>query len=185
MLLWNPSGAKLHLLSGRPPLRLFNRLGRRCLRRTFSKISGVLLILSAAGRLLLEPLTMAGQLRRSREKKRRTKVEIARGVPMKSTKRIRPYCTHIALRAVQKFPLPWHQVTDASHLCHNPLCIRPDHLVVESRKLNHKRKNCLFKVGCQCCSTVLVVCTHNPPCLHAGEWQDEIRDEQNVDSNSE
>jgi hypothetical protein len=114
-----------------------------------------------------------------RVKTRRTKEEISRRVPLKSTKRVRPYCTHIALRAVQKFPLPRHKVTDASHLCHNPLCVRPEHLIVESRTLNHKRKNCLFKVMCQCCSNEIIVCKHNPPCLHAGDWQDEERDESN------
>jgi hypothetical protein len=108
-----------------------------------------------------------------RKKTRRTKEELAAGVPMKSEARVRPYCTHIALRAVQKFPLPRLGVTDASHLCHNPLCVRPEHLIVEPRVMNHKRKNCLHKIQTPCCGQTVLVCKHDPPCIHDGLWSNE------------
>lgn len=104
-------------------------------------------------------------------KQRRTKIEIKENVPKKGRARTRAYCTHIALRAVQNFPLPQHKVTDASHLCHNPKCVRPEHIIiVESRKSNHARKNCLHKIDCPCCEEVILVCKHQPPCIHPGSW---------------
>lgn len=42
-----------------------------------------------------------------RKRYRRTKAEIAKGMKRrKQTPRLRPYCTHIALRATGRFPLP-------------------------------------------------------------------------------
>jgi len=101
-----------------------------------------------------------------RLKTRRTKKEIEEGVLLKSTKRVRAYCTHIALRAEQKFPLPRFGKTDASHLCHNPICVRPSHLITEDRQRNHARKNCLLRVSCSCGQDV-VVCKHSPPCVRS------------------
>lgn len=34
----------------------------------------------------------------------------------------------------------------ASHLCHNPTCINPDHIVVEKKELNEGRKSCKGRV---------------------------------------
>jgi len=109
----------------------------------------------------------------NRRHKRRTQSEINAGVPKKGGPRVRPYCTHIALRATQKFPLPKFKVTDASHLCHNPKCANPDHLIVETRKANHSRKNCLFKIMCPHCDDEILVCTHDPPCLHSAIWSED------------
>lgn len=89
---------------------------------------------------------------------RRTKKEIDAGIPARD-RAPRVYCTHIALRACHMFPLPRLYKTDASHLCHNPRCVNPAHLVVESRRDNHARKNC-----------VLASCSHSPRCLHNGRW---------------
>jgi hypothetical protein len=33
-------------------------------------------------------------------------------------------------------------VLDLSHLCHNPLCVRPDHVVLELKVVNTRRKEC-------------------------------------------
>ncbi len=45
-----------------------------------------------------------------------------------------------------------------SHLCHNSICINPDHLVEESQKINNQRKVCRGRIeGC----TEL----HDPPCM--------------------
>ena len=41
---------------------------------------------------------------------------------------------------------------DASHLCHNKTCIRPDHIEIESSATNKRRKIC---IGLQ-------RCTHHP-----------------------
>jgi hypothetical protein len=30
----------------------------------------------------------------------------------------------------------------ASHLCHQPVCINPDHIIVEPKAANEKRKEC-------------------------------------------
>jgi hypothetical protein len=105
-----------------------------------------------------------------RRKTRRTKVEIASMMPLKSCRRVRAYCTHISLRAMQKFPLPKLHETDASHLCQNPRCVRPSHLAVESRQANHKRKNCMVKMRCPCCHVIMPVCSHVPPCIHSSDW---------------
>jgi len=56
---------------------------------------------------------------------------------------------------------------NASHLCHNPGCIRPDHLVIETCGKNNRR------VACPCWCFVpgtdhqqrMRICPHDPPCL--------------------
>lgn len=50
-----------------------------------------------------------------------------------------------------------------SHLCHNPACIRVDHLTWESGPSNEKRKNCAGFVACDC-GCVKQICTHFPTC---------------------
>ena len=37
---------------------------------------------------------------------------------------------------------------EASHLCHNKHCVRPDHLALETNSLNQKRKQCLKSGKC-------------------------------------
>lgn len=46
---------------------------------------------------------------------------------------------------------------EVSHICHNSLCIRPDHLVLETHRTNMGRNTCKQK---RICSQ-----DHNPPCL--------------------
>ena len=38
---------------------------------------------------------------------------------------------------------------DCSHLCHNCLCINPDHLVLEPKHINNNRNTCLSRGVCQ------------------------------------
>ncbi len=53
---------------------------------------------------------------------------------------------------------------EASHLCHNRWCIRPLHIVWESRTKNENRKNCPGDVVCQCGDHRLL-CVHTPKCI--------------------
>lgn len=39
---------------------------------------------------------------------------------------------------------------DVSHLCHNPLCVNPEHLVRESKEANQRRKGCPGTIRCPC-----------------------------------
>ena len=43
-----------------------------------------------------------------------------------------------------------------SHLCHNSLCVNPDHLTLETQAINNERKMCKGSNHCAC---------HTPPCL--------------------
>ena len=54
-----------------------------------------------------------------------------------------------------------------SHLCGNPKCIIPAHVVVETVVENNRRKNCIVWVDClhKDCSERLLVCPHNPLCI--------------------
>ena len=35
-----------------------------------------------------------------------------------------------------------NNILEVAHLCHQTLCIKPDHLVLESKALNNERKHC-------------------------------------------
>ncbi len=48
---------------------------------------------------------------------------------------------------------------DVSHLCHNPLCINPEHLIREDSLTNQRRKGCIRTVTCPCgCNHTFSVC---------------------------
>jgi len=61
--------------------------------------------------------------------------------------------------------------SNTSHLCATPMCMRPEHLVIETCGKNNRR------VGCPCWSFVpntnnqqrQLVCPHDPPCLRPDE----------------
>lgn len=57
------------------------------------------------------------------------------------------------------------KMDEASHLCDNPLCVRPEHLIWEAPLDNAARKNCPGTVRCKCCNTMHNVCQHQPECL--------------------
>ena len=39
-------------------------------------------------------------------------------------------------------------ILEVSHLCHQTLCVKPDHLVLESKHSNNERKHCLDQGLC-------------------------------------
>lgn len=59
---------------------------------------------------------------------------------------------------------------EASHLCHNSVCVNPGHLCWESARANNKRKNCTVWQRCTAhenCGKKQATCVHDPPCLKA------------------
>jgi hypothetical protein len=53
-----------------------------------------------------------------------------------------------------------------SHLCCQPLCIVPGHIVVETPQENNLRKGCPVWVDCpHGCVKKIFVCQHKPPCI--------------------
>ena len=49
----------------------------------------------------------------------------------------------------KSFNLP--KALHVSHLCHNTLCINPEHLSLEPQHINNARKNCTGRVPPECC----------------------------------
>jgi len=50
---------------------------------------------------------------------------------------------------------------EASHLCHNPRCVRPSHMTFENGALNKSRSCCELFLGLR----VDYICPHEPRCL--------------------
>ena len=57
--------------------------------------------------------------------------------------------------------------SEVSHLCEHPWCVRPEHIIWESRKDNGKRKNCNTRTKCPSCDcgASFNPCKHIPQCL--------------------
>jgi len=74
--------------------------------------------------------------------------------------------SHLVLRVMKgEDHVPFHKKREtASHLCHNKLCIRPEHIIKESIGLNGRRNGCLAFVQCACGERVNA-CGHHPHCL--------------------
>ena len=53
----------------------------------------------------------------------------------------------------------------ASHLCHNPLCTIPAHVILESVVDNNNRKGCQVWVDCPHCELKIFCCKHRPACV--------------------
>jgi len=64
-----------------------------------------------------------------------------------------------------EWPYPAH--FEASHLCHQANCIRPDHIVMETKEDNLSRNGCPGVVFCPDCPIVLNGCAHSPPCIRS------------------
>lgn len=108
---------------------------------------------------------------------------------------------HHDAEAVQKMLFADHH---ASHLCHQPICINHEHIVVEKKADNEARKSCKGKVSKRLTlrfrtyskklpllkeipqvvvKTIIheqqfalppSPCPHNPPCLFLEEWREAI-----------
>ena len=53
-----------------------------------------------------------------------------------------------------------------SHLCNNPRCFNPDHLVDETPQANNSRKGCAGPIICSVHHHLVVdLCTHYPRCI--------------------
>lgn len=73
------------------------------------------------------------------------------------------YLSHVSL--VRAGQITLDRNADASHLCHNKLCVRAEHLRWESHEDNVKRTNCTGIVHCTCgCESRRVFCPHEPKC---------------------
>lgn len=73
--------------------------------------------------------------------------------------------SHIILAKAEIFPdTSEHEV---SHLCHNPFCLDPTHLLWELHPSNEAREECRFtrKLKCPCCDHTFSLCKHNPKCI--------------------
>ena len=55
--------------------------------------------------------------------------------------------------------------THVSHLCHNPKCCNPRHLVAESPLVNNDRKGCSGIIILTGDGEGVTDCIHNPPCM--------------------
>lgn len=73
-------------------------------------------------------------------------------------------CLHVLSAFVRFRRLPG-EGEDVSHLCGNARCFNPDHLLIESKANNQRRKNCKVSVACPCCNTFVNVCDHIPSCI--------------------
>lgn len=74
--------------------------------------------------------------------------------------------SHLALRVDKgdaEVPYRCKRET-ASHLCHNKLCIKAEHIIKETVGANSRRNGCLAYVACECGCRVNA-CGHTPRCL--------------------
>lgn len=73
--------------------------------------------------------------------------------------------THVVLaKAGDMPPTSEHE---ASHLCHNPKCVKLEHLLWESHEDNMARNMCIAtrEIACPHCQHVFSACKHEPRCV--------------------
>jgi hypothetical protein len=76
-------------------------------------------------------------------------------------------CFHLVL--IANGNLPPTSEHEASHRCHFPLCVNPNHLIWETHKQNVDREQCRSTrlITCPCpCNHTFSICDHNPSCIH-------------------
>jgi hypothetical protein len=74
------------------------------------------------------------------------------------------------------------QDMDVSHRCANTKCMNPDHMCLENKEANNRRKNCLVWIechhpNCDRSEGFIFVCTHQPRCIkiHPTKTQAQIQ----------
>ena len=78
------------------------------------------------------------------------------------------YIHHLALIAAGRVGELKGSPYQVSHLCHQPTCFNPEHLVVETREENLARNRCIgwTWLTCPCpCGVKFNPCTHIPKCI--------------------
>ena len=71
------------------------------------------------------------------------------------------YLSHVSLSRSGIFPNSTND--DASHLCGNTRCVKPEHLVWEPHSINVSRTNCVGDIACDC--GIHSFCNHDPKCI--------------------
>jgi len=107
---------------------------------------------------------------------------ITNNVTGETSRNFRVLVHHLSMAANKgEFPT---ENEDVSHLCHNKLCCNPDHLVIESHKLNWMRMFCPGVITIECphfeCSEEhkIVLCQHNPLCIFPNNMTNPAWDKQ-------
>lgn len=89
----------------------------------------------------------------------RARTRAANGLGPQTTKRMPQLLHRLSIRAWGTWNQLRHLLEDgweASHLCHEPGCFRPDHLVVEPHLANMHRRRCAAGQVCPCVPACLV-----------------------------
>jgi len=63
--------------------------------------------------------------------------------------------------------IPTDKTVEVSHTCNRHECCEPTHILLESRKANHSRKNCIGYVWSSKYNDWIEVCDHEKICLTA------------------
>ena len=83
------------------------------------------------------------------------------------------YLHHVAWYAFGN-DVPRPVAEHLSHLCGDPRCFNPCHLVIESPKMNNQRKGCKVAVRCTHCGHVIKLCDHMPGCIPLAALKEEM-----------
>lgn len=72
-----------------------------------------------------------------------------------------------AIMLVSEGSLPPTSEHEVSHLCHNPACVNPDHLIWEFHRANVAREKCRYtrSIKCPGCEHTFSLCKHDPKCI--------------------
>lgn len=108
-----------------------------------------------------------------------TTIEVQRGYPRVKLDGAMTYAHHISFVAahIDKrnnpiFRRDWVDPSlEISHICGNPKCINPEHLLLEPEALNKHRDCChafTFLTRCPNCLATIDSCPHIPPCVKRG-----------------
>lgn len=99
------------------------------------------------------------------------------GYPVTSVRLSRNGSAKIALHQLAILQGDWESPIvekgmTASHLCHNPMCIRPEHLCTETIHQNSSRNHCQSWIRVD--GKLYHVCPHEPKCLFLGNFLESI-----------